>query len=214
MIDSRIASRFYVPLVFLLITAAPAFSQPPGGGADQAQAGQNNQMMQGSPGAGQVQQGQGGQQGQGFGQGPGQGQQPEQMQKMISERLKQSLGATDDEWTIIGPKVLKVFTLTSSQARGLQVRSLMGRSNNQGNAASATAAGNRSSAVAGDKTLEELQKLLENKDATSAQIKNKVSEVRKAKEKNSQELAMAQKELRELLTLRQEAILISVGLLE
>ena len=41
-----------------------------------------------------------------------------------------------------------------------------------------------------------------------------VSEVRKAREKSEQELATAQKELRELLTVRQEAILITLGLLD
>jgi len=41
-----------------------------------------------------------------------------------------------------------------------------------------------------------------------------LTEVRNAREKTQEELAKAQKELRELLTLKQEAILVSVGLLE
>jgi hypothetical protein len=216
MIDSRTLFRFYVLFISIAILAsAPVFSQPPGGGADQPQMGQNNQRGQGgAPGGGQMQQGQGGQQSQGFGQGMGQGQQTDQTgqrQNMIISRLKQMLGATDQEWTIIEPKVLKVYSLISSQSRGFQMRSLTGRSTDQGNTQSRS---NRAAASTGDKTLEELQTLLDNSEATTSQIKSKLSEVRKAREKANEELAKAQKELQELLTLKQEAILVSVGLLE
>jgi len=65
-----------------------------------------------------------------------------------------------------------------------------------------------------NKALEELQTLVANKDATTSQIKEKMSEVRKEKEDSKQKLAKAQKELRELLSLKQEAVLVSVGLLD
>jgi len=175
-----------------------------------------------------MQQGPGGQQGKSLGQRQMQSQ--EQMQAMVTQNLKQLLGSTDEEWTVIGPKVLKVYTLaSSSQSRGFNMRNLMGRNTAQGstlsgaqaNTQSNTQAGtqgrgvdNRSMGATGDTTLEELQKLLESEDTTTTQIKNKVSEVRNAREKARQDLVKAQKELRELLTLKQEAILISVGLLE
>jgi hypothetical protein len=225
---------FCCSIILLLISffvVVPAFSQPPGGG-DQAQMGQNNQMGQMGPGGGQMQGGPMGQtgqnaqsgnqtqQGQSSGFARGQGMQPEQMQAQISQRLKELLGSSDDEWKIIEPKVLKVYTLTSSQSRGFQMRSLMMRSNNQANNqtnASNTQranAGNRAANSASDKAVEELQALLQNSSATSAQIKKQLTEVRNAREKTQEELAKAQKELRELLTLKQEAILVSVGLLE
>lgn len=197
---------YIFPLVLSIMAAVPAFSQPPGGGADQSQLAQNSQAGQQTPQAGgQMQQGVGGRQG--FGQG--QGQQSEQMWNTMNQRLKQLMGSTDEEWTVIGPKILKVYTLISSQTRGVQVRALMDTSNQ-------TRAGNNqaSSNSSGDKTLEELQTLVTSEDATTTQIKSKMSEVRAAKEKSRQELSKAQKELRELLSLKQEAILISVGLLE
>jgi len=199
---------YILPLVLSIMAAVPAFSQPPGGGADQSQLAQNSQAGQQTPQAGgQMQQGAGGRQG--FGQGMGQGQQSEQMWNTMNQRLKQLMGSTDEEWTVIGPKILKVYTLISSQTRGVQVRALMDTSNQ-------TRAGNNqtSSNASGDKTLEELQTLVTSEDATTTQIKSKMSEVRAAKEKSRQELSKAQKELRELLSLKQEAILISVGLLE
>jgi hypothetical protein len=201
-------------LFISLATAGTTFSQPTIGGGAQSQTAQNSQSasgggqnQQGGAG-GQMQQGPGGQQGAGF----GQGQQSEQMQTMINQRLKQLMGSTDDEWAVIGPKVLKIYSLMSSQSRGLQMRSLMGNGN-QGNTQT-RGGGNKTSSSTGEKSLEELQTLLASDTTTAIQLKNKVSDIRKEKEKAKQELAKAQKDLCELLTAKQEAILISVGLLE
>ena len=203
----------YISLLLLsLASPKTSSSQPPGGGSDQSQLGQMNQAgQQGAQTGGQAQQGLGRQQGQDFGQGPGQGQQAGQMQDMISQRLKELLGSTDEEWTVIGPRALKVYSHVSSQSSGIQMRSLTGRSGSQD---SRSRGGNRSYSSEGDVALEELQTLLESEETTITQIKNKVSEVRKEKEEARQALARAQKELRELLTLKQEAILISIGMLE
>jgi septal ring factor EnvC (AmiA/AmiB activator) len=65
-----------------------------------------------------------------------------------------------------------------------------------------------------EKSMEELQKLLEDKNTSTDRIKGQVIKVRRAREKNQQQIAKAKKELRELLTVRQEAILISMGLLD
>jgi hypothetical protein len=229
----KIILRFNFTLLLIsIVMVASAFSQPPGGG-NQPQMGQNNQTGQGGPGGGMMQGGPGGQmgqsgqtgsqtqQGQGAGFARGQGMTSEQMQTAINQRLKEQLGCSDEEWKVIGPKVLKVYTLTSSQSRGLQMRSLLGRSNNQSNNqgsnqgnAQGTATPNRASNITTDKTMEELQTLLQNQNATNAQIKKQLTEVRNSREKTQEELAKAQKELRELLTLKQEAILVSIGLLE
>ena len=91
---------------------------------------------------------------------------------------------------------------------------LMARSVAQGASTTGRRNTTGSTANAADESLQALQKLLENKEATTSEIKNQVIKVRKAKEKSQQELATAQKELRELLTVRQEAILISRGLLD
>jgi len=207
---------FCTILLFLsALNSGSALCQSPAAESNQPQMTPDTQLGQqsGARTGGQMQQGPGGQQGQGSRQGPGQGQQSEQMQSMITQRLKEQLGATDEEWTVIGPKVLKVLSLVSSQSNGFQMRSLIGRSNAQGNS-QARDGDARSSVSTGDKSLEELQTLLSSEDATTTQIKNKVSEVRKARENAKQDLAKAQKELRELLTLKQEATLISIGLLE
>ena len=50
--------------------------------------------------------------------GGGQGRwDPEQMRQMMMDRVKESLGATDEEWTVIGPRYETVTTL-ARDARG------------------------------------------------------------------------------------------------
>jgi len=191
----------FLSLLSLTITDS-VLSQPPG--VDQVQMTQNNQPGQQG---GQIQ-GLGGQQD--FGQR--QGLQSEQMQDMISQSLKQMLGSTDEEWSVIGPMVLKVYSLVSSQSSGVQIRSIMGRSGNQGSQMRGVNRPSFSSTE--DVALEELKSLLESEETTNTQLKNKVSEIRNAREKSRQDLVKARKELREILTLKQEATLISVGLLE
>lgn len=197
------SGRIFLIMFFFLLSAtnaSPVFPQPPGGGADQSQPTNKNQTVQlGEQMKGQVS-------------GQRQGQQWDQMENMISQGLKQMLGSTDEEWSVIGPMVLKVYSLVSSQSSGVQIRSIMGRAGNQG---SQMRGGNRSSSSSTeDVALEELSALLASEETTNTQLKNKISEIRNAREKSRQDLVKARKELRELLTLKQEASLISVGLLE
>ena len=64
------------------------------------------------------------------------------------------------------------------------------------------------------KSVQELQAALENKEAKLAEIKQKLTTFRVTREKIKQELAKAQKALRDVLTLRQEAQLVLRGLLD
>lgn len=195
MIKSKRVIILIVLLFFSVITAGSVFSQAPAGSSGQPQMGQ---------------------QGQGFGQR--QMQDPEQMQAMITSNLKELLGSTDEEWEIIGPKVLNVYSLTmaSSQSRGFNMRTV-GRNTTRGSMQGDTQGrgmDNRFMNTTGGTAFQELQTLLESEDTTTTQLKNKIAEVRKERETARQDLAKAQKQLRELLTLKQEAILISIGMLE
>ena len=60
----------------------------------------------------------------------------------------------------------------------------------------------------------DLQDLLDNKDSTSEQIKVKLTALREARTKAHEELVAAQAELKELLTARQEAVLVVRGMLD
>lgn len=179
----------FIPLIslcfVLLLIAGGVFSQP---------------QQSGSSSPGTDQSGRGGSQ---QGQQRGSGQNRDQMQQRMIERFKEVLGCSDEEWQVIGPKVLNVYSL-SNQSRTSGMRTMMGRTNQR----------NRSSDNQDDEGLTKLEELLDNEDATTSEIKKIVSEVRNARQESEQELAKAQKELRELLTVRQEAIMITMGYLD
>ena len=65
-----------------------------------------------------------------------------------------------------------------------------------------------------EKSTVELRSTLENKEASPEEIKEKLAALRKAQENARQELAKAQQELRGELTMRQEAQLVLMGLLD
>jgi flagellar motility protein MotE (MotC chaperone) len=65
-----------------------------------------------------------------------------------------------------------------------------------------------------EKLQQELQTTLEDTSATPDTIKQQLTKLRAAKEKAKQELAKAQQDLRQVLTLRQEAVLVLMGLLD
>jgi len=167
------------------------------------------------------QQDNGGQQGGGGGQGGGgQGGQggrgnwnPAQMDQRRLERIKQQLGATDDEFNAISPKITAVMTaqrdVGGNMFGGRNRRAPGGNGGNGQNGATATTP---QSDVA--KASADLQTTLDQKDATPEDIKAKLEALRTAKKAAKETLAKAQEDLKSLLTQRQEAVLVENGLLD
>jgi hypothetical protein len=169
-------------------------------------------------------------QGQGQGQGagmqgpPGQGPggrmfDPEQMRQMMEQRMKEMLGATDDEWKVLGPRVMKVQEL-SRQTRGggpgmmMFGRGMRGGTGGPGGNRPGGPMGTNRELTETEKIQEQLQTLLEDNTTTPDKIKEQLTKLRAAREKDKAELAKAQKSLREVLTLRQEATLVLMGMLD
>ena len=145
---------------------------------------------------------------------------PERMRQIMNDRLKEALGASDAEWKVIEPRLTKVMTL-NRQASGGPGRGMMGmffggRRGPQGGPSDRRPGerpgpqGDRE-LTAVEKAGEALRTTLENEAATPDDIKAKLTALRTAREKTRQELAKAQKELRQILTLRQEAQLVLMG---
>ncbi|MCE5327715.1 MAG: hypothetical protein LLG01_15020 [Planctomycetaceae bacterium] len=134
----------------------------------------------------------------------------DRFRQQMTDRLKQSLGiANDEEWKALQPKLEKVMTLRG-QAMGF------GGGRNRGNRNRDNNAGENAQQPQSDvaKASAELQKVLQNKDAKPQEIKTALDALRTARAKAREELVKAQKELQEVLTLRQEAQLVSMGMLE
>jgi len=65
-----------------------------------------------------------------------------------------------------------------------------------------------------DRSKSELRQMLASKDASADQIKARLTALRVAQEHSRQEMTKARQNLRQLLTLRQEATLVLNGLLD
>lgn len=104
--------------------------------------------------------------------------------------LQKKIGATDEEWKVISPKLQKVL-----KAR----RSLNGADGSTGVVAQAQA---------------DLRTVLEDQKQTKADVEEKIAAVRKAREQARSELEEACRDLSRLLTPSQQTIMISLGHLE
>jgi len=139
----------------------------------------------------------------------------EQFRQQTSDRMKQSFGATDEEWKVLQPKIEKVQTL-SRQSRGGGGMGMMfgggGRGgNDKGGGRGGPPSDRPQSEV--DKKVEILQKVLDNKEAKAEEIKTALAGVLEARAAAKKELEVAQKELREVLTVLQEARCVLMGIL-
>lgn len=114
--------------------------------------------------------------------------------QMSFENLRDQLQISDQEWPVVKPRLQTVYDL---------VRPLP--SFGPRNAQPATPAEQRS---------RELRELLRDEAAETEEIKAKLTALRVAEEQVRQELVKAQANLRQIMTLRQEAVLVLNGLLD
>lgn len=147
------------------------------------------------------------QQGQrGPGSGPRGGFDRAAMQERMAEMMKERMGATDEEWTVIKPRLEEVMKLSQNTGG---MRGMFGRGR-----------GNRGDQPAETPTepvqiaVDDLQKTLDKEAPTAAEIKAKLAALRGAREKNKQQLVIAQQKLKDVLTIKQEAMLVMMGMLE
>jgi hypothetical protein len=147
---------------------------------------------------------------------------------MMNQRMKAQLGATDEQWKDIQPRLQKVMNLSrqvNAPGRGMMMyggpggfagrRQPVGaRRGQEGVQRTRPGTGQtqREQSAVG-KATQELQEVLRSETAKPEQIKAKLTALRTAKEKAKKDLATAQKELKKDLTVKQEAILVLSGYL-
>jgi len=153
---------------------------------------------------------------QGFGGGQGRGNfDPEEMQARMSAMMKERLQVNDEEWKVIQPLLEKVQT-KQRESMGGRFRGAMmfgGRGMRGGDNAQ-----NRPQRDRGDRPgMDEIQALsdaLESESTSAADLKAKMAAVREARKKSEAELKAAREDLRKVLTTRQEATLMLMGMLD
>jgi len=195
----------------MLCVASPSFGQAAPG--QPAQPGQ-----QGQRGRTRGQNGQNGQQ-----------RDPAQFRQQMQDRMREAMGATPDEWALLQPKIEKIQQLQRAASAGRGGMALLygnrnntadpnaaaggrGGRGNRGQGANGTTGNDPPSPVA--TKAQELQTTLQNKDTPPDELKQKLSELRQARTKAKADLGKAQEELREIVTVRQESVLVTIGILE
>ncbi len=173
---------------------------------------QDNNAGPGGPGGGGQPGGQGGGQGGGRNRG-GQGGgnfDPAAMQQRMNDRVKTQFGSTDEEWKAIEPLVTKV-----NEARMASMAGMFGGGRNRGGGQGGQG-GQGGGQRFGPEPSAEATALTEavDKDAAKDELKAKMAAFRKAKAAKEAELKTTQDNLKKVLTTKQEAIALQMGLVQ
>jgi len=152
-----------------------------------------------------------------------QGQRPnfDEIRQRMTEQLKSTLKVSDEEWALVQPLIEKIFTKqreAGGRFGGFGFGPPPGGGQQPSNGAPQQSGGSQGGPppFARNESPERqaLREALE-KDSTSAdELKAKLTAVREQRQKAAAELAAAREDLRKLLTVRQEATLVAVGILE
>jgi hypothetical protein len=144
-----------------------------------------------------------------------------QMRTMMMQRFQQQIEATDEEWRVIEPRFMKVLQLQMDAGQGLpgMLRGVARGGGGRGGAGGANVNqmiqqffGQTEPSMV-ERRLDELQKAID-ENASAERLKDKLEALRAAREKARADLVKAQASLVEVLSLRQEATLVQMGLLE
>jgi len=126
------------------------------------------------------------------------------------ERLRTQLGASEEEWKVLGPKVENLMQAQQEVRAG--IRGIPGGGFGGGRGGFVGA--NPSPATEVEEAAVALREAARDPDVPARDTSLALKDYRAARAKARQRMADAERELKELLTQRQEAILLMNGLLE
>jgi len=138
---------------------------------------------------------------------------PAKFREEMMTRFKDELGAKDDEWQVLQPKLEKVM---AAQRESMMSRfsGFSGRDRGSDRGGDRGDRGSDQASTPLQQASRELRTALENKETPNDQIVAKLTALREARAKAKAELETAQKALQEVVSPRQEAVLVSRGLLD
>jgi hypothetical protein len=144
------------------------------------------------------------------GRGEGRGGSPEEWRQRMAERMKEQLQVNDEEWGVLEPKIEKVGRAMRDARGGFG----MGRrGGGQGGGGQGGSGGDQPETEVA-KATRDLRTTLEAGNASEQDLAAKLTALREARKKAQAELEAARKELQEVLTPRQEAVMVMMGMLE
>ncbi|MFI5379428.1 MAG: hypothetical protein ACHRHE_09030 [Tepidisphaerales bacterium] len=124
------------------------------------------------------------------------------MQQQQMDRIRDQIGAKEDEWAVLKPKIEAVMALQRETRSG------------GGPGGPGGGPGGPQSQSALQTAASELRQAIDKRDTPADQIQQKVTAYREAKAATRKRLQDAQKALQELVTQAQEAVLVSADILE
>lgn len=136
---------------------------------------------------------------------------PAQMQHQMMNHVREVLQAGDEEWKALEPRLERATALSREAASFGPGEMLRGPRGGPGRGAGPGAMARSESATA--RAAHDLRAALDNPEATPDEINAKLTALRAARQQAEQELATARRGVRELVTPRQEAHLVLMGIL-
>ena len=152
--------------------------------------------------------------GPGFGRGGGGGGggfDPAEFQAQRTERIKERLAATDEEWEVIEPLLTAVMETQREARFG---RRSPGRRRGGGAPRGGGFGGPPGGGHGRTPEARALREALDSEDTSTEEIMTKLKAFRSAKRTKEEALTSAQADLRKVLTVRQEACLVMANVLE
>ena len=137
---------------------------------------------------------------------------PAQFRQMIMDRLKEQLGATDDEWKVLEPKLEKVMTAQRENMGGFAGLGMLFGGGGRPRGPFAPAENETPSPLA--KASEALQAAIKDPNTDAKQYAAAMAAFRDARDSARKQLVDAQKDLKDVLTAKQEAVLLGTGLID
>ena len=133
---------------------------------------------------------------------------PQQRQKQL-EAIKDHIEADDDAWKALSPKVEKVLAARHNTSTGAGMN---WTSSNRGPLVVQASAATPDTAAG--KAMQQVRDAAADKEAPDQELLRKMAAVREARQKARAEYEAAQKELTDALTPRQQAVLMTLGVVE
>lgn len=134
---------------------------------------------------------------------------PEEFRQRMAERMKTALKVSDEEWTVLQPLIEKVSTKQREAMGGR-----FGGGGPRGGGGGGDQGGRSDRGGGGSPESQALRTALENESTPPAELKTKLDAVRASRAKAAAELAAAREELKKVVSVRQEAVLVSMGMLD
>ena len=127
-------------------------------------------------------------------------------QQLALNAIRRQLASTDEEWNILLPKMQRLVAAIADVGQ-------LGPTNMTTTASLRLMLGGQANATPVTTAMKTLQETLEDPNSTTEQINRKLTDWRTLHEAAKVELSNSREDLRILLTLRQEAILLTMGVL-